>query len=328
MNKIPFIDLHEDIADNYFLISGKDFFKKNSLHEGKNTYGMIVNNQVDFFRLKKSGAKLVFVACCPSVIKNGKILSTSNSLQAVIKQIKYYLYLSKKEKNIKIIKNFGDYQALKKDEIGFLLHIEGAGFLEKKITYLDDVYKLGVRSIGLTHNEKNGLAGGALSDGNLTSLGKKVIKRCQKLKMIIDLAHLNNKSFYQAINIIEPPFMFSHGGIIKDLQHPRNLNDNQIKIIKKKEGIIGICFAPNLLSDNKIETIAKIYEYLKKNIGIDNLAIGSDFDGIISKKLVKKLGDVSKIQNLAFFLERSGFSVEEIEKIYYKNVEKKLISKI
>jgi|GEM_PF-1040494 len=322
-----YIDLHQDVADNCLIISQKDFFQKNQLHQGQNEAGLPVNNQVDIFRLKKGKAKLVFMAACPFVVKRGKIKIDQNPFSATFKQLNFYFGLLRKSKQLLLVKNYQDYLALKKTkQIGILLHIEGADFVDKNLVLLEAVYNLGVRSIGLTHNEKNYLAGGALSRGGLTKFGAQVIEKAQELGMIVDLAHLNKKSFYQALKAIKPPFMVSHCGISAIKNHPRNLDDSQIREIKRKGGIIGLAFAPNFYNTNNLEELVAAFSYLKKKIGLDSVAIGSDFDGIISEKLFIGLEDVSKMNNLERAFLKEGFSQKEIEGIFFKNVEKKLLS--
>ncbi len=329
MSKIPFIDLHQDIASNILILSHKDFFKKNTIADGYNNVGLPVNNQVDFPRLKKANAKLVFAAACPFEVKNGDAKISSNPILDTLKQLKIYSDLIKKEDDLVLVKNWENYQSLKNNKLGFILHIEGSDFIDQDLQELKAVYQLGVRSIGLTHNQRNHLATGASeTKGGLSNLGQETIIKAQELGMIIDLAHLNQESFNQAIEIVKPPFMFSHGGLKEDFDNPRNLNKRQIKKIAQKDGIIGICFVPNFLSDNKVRVVAKIYSYLKKIVGVNNLAVGSDFDGIISKKLVQGLEDVSKIQNLQKALVKEKFKLAEIEKIFYKNAEEKLLRRL
>ncbi len=327
MIKDFFIDLHQDIADNCLILSGKNFFEKNDLHQGKNLVGLPVNNQVDWWRLKKAKAKLIFVAACPFAVEQKRIKLAKDPLVATFEQLNIYFELMRKNNELVLIKSYQDYLTIKeKNKKGFLLHIEGADFVDRQLVTLELFYNLGVRSIGLTHNEKNKLAGGAMSKGGLTRLGKMVIKRAQQLGMIIDLAHLNKRSFSQAIKLIKPPFMVSHCGIKAIKKHPRNLSDKQLELIKEKEGVVGLAFAPNFYNTNNLEELIATFKYLKKKIGPDNIAIGSDFDGIISEKLFINLEDVSKINNLRKGLLKKGFSRAEIEKIFFKNVESKLLS--
>ncbi len=106
----------------------------------------------------------------------------------------------------------------------------------------------------------------------------------------------------------------------------RNLDDDQIRKIKQKGGVIGLAFAPNFYNTNNLKELVASFSYLKKKIGLDGVAIGSDFDGIISEKLFTGLEDVSKMENLKRAFLKKGFSQEEIKGVFFKNVEKWLLS--
>lgn len=323
MNRIPFIDLHQDIADNCLILSGKEFLIKNSLHEGSNNVGLPVNNQVDLVRLKQSGVRLVVGAACPLSIVNEEMKLTERPEKETERQIEFYLDILRKTDEIRMVKNWKDYQqAIIDKAIGLLVHIEGADGIN--VEKLDQFHHQGVRSVGLTHNDANEFAGGANSDGNLTSEGIGLIEQAHSLGMIVDLAHLNRASFDEVIKIVEPPFMFSHGGIAIDRNIPRNLADDQIMSIAEKGGIFGVTFAPNLLSGNSLDVVVGIFQHLKQLVGTEAIALGSDFDGMISKELVDGLEDVTKLENLSDLLGENGFSAREIENIFYKNAEKRL----
>lgn len=328
MKKIPFIDLHEDIADNCLMLSGKDFFACNKLHQGFNNAGFPVNNQVDFLRLKKSGAKLIFGASCPFILDQGEIKITENSFLATKKQLSFYRKLFKKSEELILVKNKKDYWKIKKEKnkIGVILHIEGADFLSDNPALLGKLFSFGVRSIGLTHNEKNELASGASTKGGITKKGRAIIKEIIKLGMIFDLAHLNRQSLGEALEIVKPPFMCSHAGIFFEKKHPRNLKKEEILKICRKGGIIGLAFTPSFYSSNDSEALVSSFKYFKKIAGTDNLAIGSDFDGMISEKLFSELSEISQTQNLILILKKAGFSEAEIEKVFFKNAEEKLIN--
>ncbi|MBO5909628.1 MAG: membrane dipeptidase, partial [Clostridia bacterium] len=112
------------------------------------------------------------------------------------------------------------------EKIIALLSIENAGFI-KDVSFVDEFYKDGIVTASLTWNGDNKLAGGALGDASLTSLGVDVIKRMNRLSMAVDLSHLNRKSFYEALKEARFPCA-THSGIDFILHHPRNLDDAQL----------------------------------------------------------------------------------------------------
>lgn len=325
MKEIPYIDLHQDIAGNTLYVSEKDLLKKNKLHEGKNEMGLPVNNQVDLPRLKESGARCIFATSFSAGLLS-KDASRGECSLKVLEQLNFYHELLNNAEQLGLVKNHKGYKFIKNNKkIGLILHLEGAEMLDENLIYLDTLYWLGVRSIGFTHNNKNRFAGGAMSSGGLTKKGERLIERISELNMITDLAHLNKKSLNEALKTVNPPFMFSHGGIRVDKRNPRNLTEEQAVKIAEKGGVIGVTFAPSMLSSPKIETVADIFKHLKELVGAEALAIGSDFDGITSKELTCGLEDVSKMPNLVRTLKERGFKKNEIEKIFYGNVEKRLI---
>lgn len=326
---IPFIDLHQDIADNCQILTGKDFFCRNELHSGSNAAGFPVNNQVDIFRLFEGGAKLIFGASCPFALENGEIVVPTDPFATLKKQLDFYLNLFKHDTRLKKITSFEEYKNIREEErVGILMHVEGADFLADRSRSVKELYDMGVRSIGLTHNEKNALAGGAKSDGKLTKIGSQRLEEIAHLSMIFDLAHLNEKSFCQAIKIVEGPLMCSHCGIDHIKKDPRNLSDKQLKAICAKNGIIGIAFTPSFFNSNSADELIATFHYLKQKIGTGHLAIGSDFDGIIAPKLFPELSEVSQMQNLVQILEKAGYNEAEIEQVFFRNVEEKLLKKL
>lgn len=326
---LPFIDLHQDIADNCQILTGKDFFVRNALDSGSNEAGFPVNNQVDIFRLFEGGAKMIFGASCPFALENGKIVVPTDPFATLKKQLDFYLDLFKQDSRLKKITSSDAYKNLREgEEIGILMHVEGADFLADSSRSVRELYDIGVRSIGLTHNEKNALAGGAKSDGELTKIGQARLEEIKSLGMIFDLAHLNEKSFWQALEIVEPPLMCSHCGIDYIKKDARNLSDRQLKAVCSKDGLVGIAFTPSFFNSNSSEELVATFRYLKKKIGTDHLAIGSDFDGIIAPKLFPELSEVSQMQNLRNILKKAGYLTREIEKVFSINVEEKLINRL
>lgn len=301
-------DFHQDIA--WKRLNHKEkFFQINPLWENKNSN---IPNQSDLPRLKKGGVKLVF----------GSSFSEKADVKEIERQIKFYLSLVNNNKEFCLIRSKRDLEDLMKSQkIGILLHIEGLDFIksEDDLKIIDYFSKIGVRSLGMTHNKKNYLAGGALEEGGLTELGKKLIEKCQKLNIIIDMAHLNRVSFSEVLEILQSPPLFSHGNIDKLFIHPRNLNDKQIKEIIQKKGLIGISFVPRFLKTADLHETYRNFQYLIELGGSENLAIGSDFDGMLGRELVQGLEDVSKFKNLEDVFRKNNLSEENIDKIFYKN---------
>ena len=341
--KIFKIDLHEDIALNVIYDTHKDIAKRYSLNKGYNEFGFPVHNNVDLPRLKEGGVKFVFasifsldkksVANLTKITNQGynfsKLKKIKTGLEGAIEQLSYYYGVAEKlSSTLKIIKSKNDYFSVKKskDKIGFILHSEGIDYFPDENS-VEIFYNLGLRSLALTWRNKNKFGGGNNVKGGLTDLGRVVLDKCQKLGIIIDLAHANTKTFFDVVNYIKKPPMVSHTNCYALQPHNRNLTDEQIKKIAEKGGVIGISVIYDQIGGTTIKDYVKHFIHIKKLVGVDYLAFGTDFDGLIDPDIIflKNFEDVSQFDNVIKELEKSGFKESEIEKICYKNAERLIL---
>lgn len=243
--------------------------------------------------------------------------------------------VEKDEENTKkyceIIKNKDDLNNIfQLEKIYFLKGIEGLRVIDSELKLLDTLYKKGYRHCSLTWNEENILGTGARGDKDrgLTELGKKAILKMNNLGMIVDLSHLNEKSFWDAIEISEKPVIASHSSSRKLCDHVRNLTDEQIEAVSKKGGVIGVnAYSYFIDSDEKKRDVERYVDHVEHVIsigGIDCAGLGFDFCEFLpfhskDENLVG-LKDASEAQSVINILRERGYSVEEIEKIAYKNI--------
>jgi len=175
--------------------------------------------------------------------------------------------------------------------------------------------KDGIKFLTLTWNGENSIAGGSQSQKGLTSFGKEVIEKMNRLKIGCDLSHLNEKSFYKAVEIAEYP-LATHSCCKTVFNHPRNLSDEQIRLIAERNGVVGICFYPEFLGG---EAFSKIYEniYHLLSMGFEDvIAIGSDFDGA---RMSENLQKISQVPCLYEYLAEKGLEKALLQKIFYNN---------
>lgn len=230
---------------------------------------------------------------------------------------------------IKICLNSNDMiSAHKENKLGIILGIEGLSQL-KGIKQLNNLYKKGIRHAGLTWNEVNAYATGLddLNTRGLTDLGKQLVKEMESLGMLIDLAHLNEKSFEDVINNTTRPLIISHGNAKELCSHRRNYTDKQLLQIKKRNGVVGVCGIPPFISHNEdehtVSFMAQHIHYMVNLIGIDHVGLGIDmcyylFDNREDNK-VKGLKTIADVPNIIIELEKLGYTKNDIEKIKYKN---------
>ena len=210
---------------------------------------------------------------------------------------------------------------------GALLALEGGEGI-KDIYILRLLFRLGVRCIGLTWNQRNHIADGVFSGdrpGGLTHFGKKLIYEMNKLGILIDAAHLAPASFWDVLNHCQSPIIVSHGNCRTICDHPRNYTDLQLKTLASQGGIACITFAPQFLKRSgeiSIEDVIDHITYAADLIGANHVGIGSDFDGV--GQLPRGIEHVGDYKRLYSRLAKRGFSKEEVDGICGENVRKLL----
>ena len=202
--------------------------------------------------------------------------------------------------------------------------------------YFYDV--VGARHASLTWNEQNALATGVGGDPlrGLTDSGKNAVRKLEELKMIVDVSHANEKSFWDIMDIATKPVIASHSNVKALSDHRRNLTDNQIKAIAESGGIIGINGYRDFVDYKNwqradVGDLVNHIDYMADLVGIDHISCGFDFSGFIdqdclsafledtSNPNVLGLKEFKDTPNLIKELQKRGYTQDEIEKIGYKN---------
>jgi membrane dipeptidase len=234
--------------------------------------------------------------------------------------------------------------ARKARKIALLITMEGVEPLGTDQELLRSFYELGVRAIGLTHARRNAAGAGGLfapsgsSRDGLTAFGRDVVRQCEALGVMVDLAHISPAGFEDILAITAKPPIVSHTNARRYYDIERNISDEQIKMIGERRGVIGVNAV--LVSPRKEESTLDRYidhiEHIKNLIGIDGVAVGFDFFEFIyrqwpesaRKELAAKfttphfipdLSNHSHVRNLTRRLIERGFSDMEIEKILRGN---------
>lgn len=218
------------------------------------------------------------------------------------------------------IKKWKQIHKLKNHEIGAVLTLEGAESFGNDIHKLQHLYKAGILSIGLTWNNANLCADGVGEPrgAGLTVLGRDVVLQNNKQQVLTDVSHLSEKGFWEVIELADYPIA-SHSNAKKICNHSRNLNDEQIKALIKKDAPIHLVFYPPFIKDNKQVTISDIIKHIDHICSLGgerNIGFGSDFDGI--DQHVKDLEDASKYQHLINELLKH-YSEEQVQRFANEN---------
>lgn len=238
---------------------------------------------------------------------------------------------------IHIVKKSEDFDIAKENnKIAILIGMEGLKAIEDNIDDIEKLYTFGIRHASLTWNEENKLATGAKGsfDRGLTDDGIKLIKKMEKLGIILDVSHANEKTFWDICKIATKPFIASHSNCRSLCDVPRNLTDNQLREIAKRNGVVGVNSYQEFVSfDLEKRTIGHLVDHIDHMVevmGIDHIGLGFDFAEYLNLDTlkhyintytygVKGLEDTTKANNIIKELEFRGYSKEDIEKISYKN---------
>lgn len=229
--------------------------------------------------------------------------------------------------HIQHVLSYQDVESVyKSGKIGALMSIEEGGVLGGDLNKLKQAYQDGVRLITLTWNYPNGLGEPHCGEQHkkLTSKGVEFVEAMQELGIIVDCSHLNDAGTEQLGDILDVPFIASHSNARELRSHTRNLPDNLIRLIANKGGIIGLNFAQNFLGTSpisRIEDIVKHGLYLIGKGGEDVVALGTDFDGIPPDT---EIADMSQMSRLYDAFKEAGLSVEQCEKLFWKNADRLL----
>jgi membrane dipeptidase len=217
--------------------------------------------------------------------------------------------------------------------LSVVLHFEGAEAIQPDLGNLEAYYAQGLRSLGLTWSRPNAFGCGVPfrfphspdTGPGLTDAGRRLVRACNRLGIVIDLAHINARGFWDAADLTDAPLVVSHAGVHALCPSTRNLTDAQIDAIGQSNGVIGIIFEPtNTRRDGKpvpdtptlLTEIVRHITYVAERIGIDHVAFGSDFDGA---EMPEDLRDVAGLPRLLRALEDEGYDEDALEKIAYKN---------
>jgi membrane dipeptidase len=215
-------------------------------------------------------------------------------------------------------------------QVTAIVHMEGAEALAPDLSDLDDWYARGLRSVGPVWSRPNDFGEGVpfafpsspdIGSG-LTPAGKSLVHACNRLGILVDLSHLNEAGFWDVAKLALAPLVATHSNAHALCPSSRNLTDAQLDAVGTSAGVVGINFAPAFLredgADDRETPIAEIVrhvEYVAERIGVDHVALGSDFEGAT---MPAELGGAAGLPRLVELL-RARYSDEEVAKITHGN---------
>jgi membrane dipeptidase len=328
------IDTHNDVTS--FTVEGFDIGSAGSKHH------------TDLFRLKMGGVGAVFFAAYVGPEYAERRISAIRALQ-MIDTIRTDI-VARYPNDFVLARNSQELEAAHKGgRIAALIGIEGGHAIEDSLRLLRGFYALGVRYLTLTHSNSNNWADssgdlgkpGIKHHNGLTSFGKQVVHEMNRLGMMVDVSHVSDKTFWDALETSRAPIFASHSSCRAICNVARNMTDEMIVAMARKGGVIQINFFSAFLSQRSadvdrladsaksendrpalppatLEDAVAHINHVVKIAGVEAVGIGSDFDGV--RSVPTRLEDVSKFPNLTRALLEAGYSASDIRQIYGGNM--------
>jgi membrane dipeptidase len=215
--------------------------------------------------------------------------------------------------------------------LAMILHFEGAEAIDEDLNALRVFYAAGLRSIGLVWSRPTIFAHGvpfafpATPDigPGLTEAGKRLVAACNELGIMLDLSHLNEKGFWDVAELSNAPLVATHSGVHAISPTPRNLTDAQLDAIAQSGGVAGVNFHTGFLradgradQETSLAEIVHHVDYMVDRMGIDHVALGSDFDGAT---MPQDLKDAAGLPKLVEALQDRGYRDGDLAKIAHEN---------
>jgi membrane dipeptidase len=217
--------------------------------------------------------------------------------------------------------------------VGFILSLEGADSLVN-ISYLEKAYTYGLRALGPAHYGEGRYAGGTGTEDGFSEAGKSLLKEMDSLHMILDVTHLTDVGFSEAMDIYKGPVWASHHNCRTLVKNQRQLTDDQIRILIERGAVIGGVLDAWMLADGwirgvslpramgvNLDRLIDHYDHICQIAGnADHIAIGSDLDGAFgTEQSPYDLNSIADLQKLPALLTLRGYAAEDIQKILHGN---------
>jgi membrane dipeptidase len=236
------------------------------------------------------------------------------------------------ERDLFLVRTVADLKrCLAGEEVGAILHFEGAEPIEPGLGDLQAWYERGLRSIGIVWSRPNAFGHGVPfrfpgtpdTGPGLTAAGRELVRACNELGVMLDVAHLNEAGFNDVARLSSAPVVATHCGVHALCPIPRSLTDAQLDTIRDSDGIAAIVFDMAMTradadwnADTPIDTVLGHIEYVAERIGVEHVALGSDFDGC---RPPPPLDDATKVPSLLDALAARGWSDDDLRALGHRN---------
>lgn len=201
--------------------------------------------------------------------------------------------------------------------VGGMLSIEGLQDLEGRPDNLARLYAAGFRMAGFAHFFDTDVAGSmhGIAKRGLTPMGREVLRRMERMGMIVDVAHASHAAVADILATARRPVVSSHGGVQATCRVNRNLTDDEVRGIARTGGVIGIGYWDAAICSTSPRAVAAAVAHVRDLVGIDHVGLGSDFDGAVTTGF-----DTAQLVEVTQALVDRGFSEADIAKVMGGNV--------
>jgi membrane dipeptidase len=217
--------------------------------------------------------------------------------------------------------------------VGYILSLEGADSIVE-LSYLERAYASGLRAIGPAHYGPGRYSPGTGAEGGLTAVGRELVKEMRRLGIVLDVTHLTDEAFWEALSLYDGPVWASHNNCRALVPHQRQFSDEQLQELIRRDAVIGAAFDAWMMVPGwvrgkttptdtgvKIETIVDHLDHICQLAGTSrHCAIGSDLDGGYgTEQTALDLDSIADLARLTEILARRGYSPEDIAGIMHGN---------
>lgn len=315
------IDSHNDAA--LYLNHPERLRKKSADGSGYK----VINGQVTFGKMKKGGldAALFAIYLGQKSLDRHSLDSAYTLCSTELDLFKKYVEERSDEAEIALVPE--DLEKIKaKGKSAVVLAIENGYPIGEELDKLDEFYGRGVRCLTLSHNLANCICDASMDKeperyGGLSDFGYEVIKRMNRLGMVIDVSHASSSTLKDVLKCSKAPIAATHSGAWEIKNHRRNLTDKELKAIAAKGGVIQCATGRFFLStlpkkDVTVKHLVDHIDHMRSIVGPDHIGIGTDFDGGGG---VVGLEDCSKMKEITIEMLRRGYTPEELGKFWGGN---------
>ncbi len=323
------IDTHIDTTQ-FLLRDGWDFFARHSAASSGSTPG----NHVDYPRMREGGLDAAFFSIyMPGTVTGPEAVKRSLVMIDAVKRL-----VEQHPREMALATTAAEVRAgVKAGKTVALMGMEGGHMIDDNLSILRDYARLGVRYMTLTHSVNTDWAdssGDTPAHNGLTDFGKDVVREMNRLGMMVDISHVADKTFWDALEVSRAPLLASHSSCRALSGHPRNMTDEMIKALAAKDGVIQINYSTSFL-DNDLylaiqnnvprdqrprvswEKIVEHIDHAVKLVGATHVGLGSDFDGTT---VPDGMDDVTQLPKITDALLAKGYSEQDVTNILGGNL--------